>query len=459
MTFHLRDYQIEMIDEARAALRSHRSVLLQLPTGGGKTAIAAHMLRSAGERDLRSWFICNRRELVEQTAREFAKQDIQIGFCAAGFPWLPAAKTVICSVDTLRHRHWRLTPPALVVWDEAHHVAAKTWAKLHESLDARHIGLTATPERLDGKGLRDNFDALVIGPTTLDLIEAGYLSDYDVFAPRSPDLAGVKTQAGDYNRKQLASVMDSRTIIGDAVAHYMRLAPGNRAVVFAVSVDHSKHIAETFRAAGIAAAHIDAKTHVADRRQIVEAFRAGEIKVLSNVGLIGEGFDLPAIEVAILLRPTQSLAWYLQMVGRALRPAPGKTKAIILDHAGNTERHGLPCAEREWSLDGQARKAAQEGAGGTKRCPKCYHIHRPGPTSCPACGFVYPKATVEEIEVVEEDLVEVDKTVARQAAKAEQAQAQTLDDLVALGAKRGYKSPERWAAHVYTARQRKRATA
>ena len=344
-----------------------------------------------------------------------------------------------------------------------HHVASASYTKIFDHYpNARHIGLTATPERLDGAGLGKYFDAIVEGPSVSWLIENGFLSPYRMFAPSSPDLQGVRTTAGDYNRADAEAAMSKPQIIGDAVQHYMRLAPGKRNMVFCASVKHSLAVVEKFQSAGLIAAHIDGETEQGQRDRLIEDFAAGRIQVLSSVDLVSEGFDLPSIEVATLLRPTKSLSLYLQQVGRVLRTYPGKSEAIILDHAGNSARHGLPDDERQWSLQGRAKRrksaiTSDEPDVQVKQCPTCYSVHRPAPC-CPRCGFEYPVQgrTPEEVEG---ELQEIARREASKERKREQGQAETLEDLIRVAKLRGYKHPEHWAKHVFQARQKKHEAA
>jgi len=449
-----------MIAEARGLLRHNDSVLIQAPTGAGKTALAAHMLGSASSRGRISWFNCHRAELVEQTARTFDKVGIPYGVIAAGWPVNPNMPVQICSIDTLKNRMSRYRAPDLIVWDEAHHTAAAGWKRVMQANpQAKHVGLSATPERLDGKGLDDLFAAMVRGPSVPWLIENGYLSKYRAFAPPAPDMAGVTKRMGDYARGENESVMDKPTITGDAIKHYLKLARGKSAVAFCVSVKHSQHVAEQFRLAGVVAVHLDGTTQPEVRKQTIAAFRRGEIQVLCNVDLFGEGFDLPQLEVSILLRPTQSLSLYLQQVGRCLRPDAGKKQALILDHAGNIARHGLPDDEREWSLEGRAKKAGGKGVDSgpaVRQCPSCYAAHAPAP-KCPECGHEYV-VQAREPEVVDAELVEVDLEAARKRRVIENRKCESLAELVAVGEGRGYKRPLFWAAHYHRARKGSEAT-
>jgi DNA repair protein RadD len=460
LSFSLRPYQQDIIAETRGKLRVHNSVLVQAPTGSGKTALAAYMLGSAAQKQRRSWFICHRAELVEQTALTFEKVGIQYGIIAAGFPLNPYMPVQICSIDTIKGRLGRYQLPDLIVWDEAHHTAAAGWRRVKEANpQAKHVGLSATPERLDGKGLDELFEAIVQGPPVGWLIEQGYLANYRAFAPPGPNMGNVHTRMGDFVRGENEAVMDKPTITGDAIRHYLRHANGKQAVAFCVSIKHSQHVAAEFRAAGVSAVHLDGTMTSADRKRAVQAFRRGEIKVMTNVDLFGEGFDLPSLEVSILLRPTQSLALYLQQVGRCLRPDAGKDRALILDHAGNMARHGLPDDVREWSLEGRKKKAKaadSEADVAIRQCPKCYAAHRPA-GKCPECGHVYAVVS-RQPETVDAELVEVDVEAARQRRVLENKQADSLAALIELGKARGYRSEILWAAHYHKARKGDKAT-
>jgi superfamily II DNA or RNA helicase len=453
VTFALRPYQSDIITQARDLIREgETSILLQAPTGAGKTALCAHMLGTAAARGQQSWFVVHRRELIKQSARTFRAVGIPHGIVAAGFVGDSLQPVQICSVQTLAQRHHRMRRPKLIVWDECHHVAAASWAKIHEAYpDAIHIGLSATPERLDGTGLGRWFRQIVLGPSVSWLIEQGYLARYRLFAPSRPDLGGVHTRMGDFVRSESAAVMDRPSITGDAVLHYKRLAAGKRAVVFCTCVEHSQHVVAMFRAAGIPAEHVDGETDPRERDAALGRFERGETLILSNVELFGEGVDIPGIEVAILLRPTQSLSLFLQQVGRALRPAPGKLEAIILDHAGNALRHGLPDDDRLWSLDGaKAKRRKVDEDVAVKQCPSCFAVVRANVQKC-ACGHVWiPQGRVIDEQAGE--LVEVDPSQMRRDRMREQGSAKSLDELIKLGVARGYKNPRGWALHVFQAR-------
>ena len=449
----LRDYQHRLIADMRAGFRAgHRAVLAQLATGGGKTVTSAWMVKTAAERGRRCFWVVHRREIILQASRTFWEMEIPHSLVMGGSIADADAMVQIGSVQTIARRLDKLSPPDLIIFDEAHHISSSQYQAIYNAYPrAQIIGLTATPWRLDGRGLGGWFGTMVQGPSVADLMEAGALCNYRLFAPTKTDTTGVGTSAGDYKRDELAAVMDRRTITGDAVTHYQRLADGKRAVAFAVSIEHSKHVAEQFNEAGIPAAHVDGSMDTGTRDAIVADFAAGRIRVLSNADLFGEGFDIPAIEAVILLRPTQSLSLHLQQIGRGLRPAAGKSAAILLDHAGNALRHGLPDEDREWTLeDRPKRKKGEPSQVSIKQCPECYFVHPPAP-ECPDCGYEYP-GKPRQVEHVDEALEEIDVEALRARKKEELIAARTLDDLMRLGESRGYRNARYWAEKILEGR-------
>lgn len=452
----LRPYQHAIIAGCREAFRAgERAVLVQLPTGAGKTVTASTMVNGSAQRGKRCWWLTHRKELIHQASRTFHSIDVPHGLVMGGTVSDPHAQVQVGSIQTLARRIGRLPDPDLIVFDETHHIGASQWQVLYDAYpNARVVGLTATPWRLDGRGLGQWYQRMVSGPSVADLIADGSLASYRLFAPSQPDMAGVGSVGGDYKRPDLARIMDKPSITGDAVAHYRQLCPGKRAVAFAVSIEHSRHVADQFNAAGIAAEHVDGGTDAAVRDAAVARFTRGETLVLSNAELFGEGFDVPSIEAAILLRPTQSLSLYLQQAGRALRPAPGKHCAFILDHAGNSLRHGLPDDDREWSLADRLRRAKGERSEDpVRQCPECYRVYRPAP-KCPGCGHAAP-VVARVVEEVAGTLAEVAAVQARMDSRREEARCSTLADWQDLAVRRGYAAG--WAYHRWQARQRRAA--
>ena len=438
----------------KSMMAGHKSTLLQLPTGAGKTVVASEMISTAKAKGLTCWFNVHRRELVKQSSTTLLKNKLDHGITAAGFPPCPGAKVQINSIMSLARRLKKMPKPDLIIWDECHHIASGSWLKIFKAYpNAFHVGLTATPQRLDGVGLGEWFSDMVEGPTVSWLIENKYLSDYKLFAPTRIDVSKLKTKMGDYTAKSVEESLETNKIVGSVVKEYNKACPGKRMIAFCASVKSSQEVAEAFNMAGVKAKHLDGKTPHAERDLAIREFRDGRIKVLTNVDLFGEGFDVPSIEAVALLRPTMSLSLYLQQVGRALRAVEGKTHAIILDHVGNYERHGLPDHERTWSLDSKKRKAKDiEDKILIKTCDKCFHVQAPGKPACENCGefFTIKEREIEQVEGSLKEITKEEKLKIKVERKKEQSSARTLEDLRQLGRERGY-SP-RWADHVFASR-------
>ncbi|CAK0742796.1 hypothetical protein CCP3SC15_1210009 [Gammaproteobacteria bacterium] len=318
--------------------------------------------------------------------------------------------------------------------------------------------MTATPLRLDGKGLGKvsggMFDHLVVGPSVLDLIESGYLAKPVVYAPREKlDLSQVRTRGGDYVPGELAQVMDKTPLTGDAVAHYRRHCDGAPAIAFGVTVEHAAHIADQFKGAGYQAAMLSGETPDKARARMIRDLGRGELHVLASCDTVSEGTDVPIVAAAILLRPTESYGLAMQQMGRALRIYPGKERAVILDHADNTLRHGLPTQEREWSLAGAGRrKGIQAVEAPVKQCPECGAMVALSASRCPECDYEFFEAA-KSFSAAPGELEKIDAVAVARERRKEQARANTYEELVALGAKRGYKNPGAWANHLLQARQ------
>lgn len=454
--------QEELYARARQAIgRGVRRLLVQLPTGGGKTVIAGKMIETSTGRGYRCWFNVHRRELVKQSVRTLTESaGLEVGIVGAGFPGNRHVPAQVCSIPTLAKRRHLMPDPTLILWDEAHHVAAKSWADIFDAYPkAIHIGLSATPERLDGTGLGSWFEEMVCGPTVRELIDAGRLCDYKLYAPSVVNLAGVHTVGGDFNKKELAAAMGKSTVTGDALSHYRKHCRGARAILFAWSIEASIEIVRQFNEAGIPAEHVDGSTDEVVRDNAIANFKAGRTLLLSNVNLFSEGFDVPAVEAVFDLAPTQSLSMYLQRCGRALRVLPGKTTALLFDHAGNSARHGLPDADRAWTLEGR-RKGASKGGDGppVKQCPLCFATVAAAASVCRHCSYKF-EVQARPMEQVAGELAEVDRSAAaaRRERAHEQFKAQSLDDLIAVGRARGMKNPEGWAKHVLAGREKKAA--
>jgi superfamily II DNA or RNA helicase len=456
-TMLLRPYQEKDFHALRGAFRGGaKSILFVAPTGYGKTVLFSHIAKNAFERGKRVMILCHRAELIEQIEKSLIAVGIAPGIVAPNRE-CSNKHVVVASVWTLINRLYAFDPPDLLVVDEAHHATSKTtWGKILKHWpNAHRLGVTATPIRLSGEGLDDLFDTMVLGPSTQELIELGFLTPVRVFAPSQPDLKGVHKRGGDYAIGELEQALAKSSVTGDAITHYKRLCAGKRAIAFCVSVEHARTISDAFNKAGIKSESIDGSLDYQERRRRISDFRQGITMVLSSCDLVSEGFDLPAIEVGISLRPTASVGLWLQQVGRCLRTTEGKTTAIILDHAGNTLRHGLPTDEREWSLTGTEKKkrSAQEAIAGVKVCKSCFQACPSVAVSCSGCGTPFP-IKARKLEEREGELEEV--KAGQQRRKSEQKHASSLIGLIELGKMRGYKNPRAWAEHVMRGRQNKK---
>jgi DNA repair protein RadD len=491
----LRDYQSDMVAQVRDAYRSGcRAPLVVSPTGSGKTVLFAFIASQARSKSMRAMILVHRQELLDQTARTLDSLDVPHGVIAAGRTQSLRELVQVAGVQTVVRRVSSIQPPDLIIVDEAHHATAGSWQKVIEAFPgALILGVTATPERLDGKGLGidygGTFDALIRGPEVRDLIRRGFLAPPVYYSPPTrADFSGVAIRRGDYDARQLSAAVDKPSITGDAVDHYRRICPGVPAVAFCVSIAHAHHVADEFRRAGFRAATLDGTITSDERRDRVRALGDGRLHVMTSCEIINEGFDLPVVGAAILLRPTKSLGLHLQQIGRVLRPAPGKTRAVVLDHVGNLHEHGLAEDVREWTLEGKKarlRKAKAEHVVKTRQCPSCYAVHLWGP-SCDECGHEYI-ATVRELQQVDGILTTHGNIVDEKhhqcagcnhvhsrwdpscprcghvhdpvrARKKEQSRAQTYDELVQIARRRGYKNPAIWARHVWQSRQSKRSS-
>jgi superfamily II DNA or RNA helicase len=369
----LRDYQDQVRDEVATLFARHRRVLLVAPTGAGKTTVFADITRRAAAKGKTAYILVHRHEIVEQISDALSAVNVRHGRIQSGHS-MTNDLVQVGMVNTVARRLDRIAEPALLVIDECHHAVAGTYDEITQAWQrCRVLGVTATPERLDGKGLSGAFDEMVQTPGVADLIQRGYLARFRYLAPpTSIDLSAVKTRMGDYAIGDLAAAMDKASITGSAVAHYQKYLGGRSAIAFCVTVAHAENVAQQFRDAGVRAASIDGTMDRGTRRELLAGLGDGRVQVLTSCSLISEGINIPAVAGAILLRPTESLALYLQSVGRALRPKSDGAEAVILDHVNNVARHGLPDAPRVWSLDAKKRKAKEPI--GTTQCEVCYRV-------------------------------------------------------------------------------------
>jgi DNA repair protein RadD len=456
----LYDYQESCIAGLRAAYRSgKRAPLLVAPTGSGKTVMFSYMAAEVFRRGNRATILVHRQELMDQVSDTLSAFAVRHGLVSAGRNDRNSQNIQVASVFTLVRRVHHYFEPTLLIIDEAHHaINDSTWGKIIAAYpNARILGVTATPVRLSGEGLGDIFDTIVMGPSTQELIDKGRLSPVQVFAPPTIKLVGVHSRGGDYVKSELETFVNHARVTGDAIAHYQRLTPGQRAVVFCVSIKHAEAITAGAQKAGISAVKIDGKMDKGVRRGIIQDFRTGRIKWLVSVDLISEGFDVPDIEVGISLRPTQSVGLWLQQCGRIIRAFPGKSRATILDHSGNSLRHGLPTETRDWNLSGSISSAGGSKEPGVRVCPSCFSAQRSGSITCAHCGAAFPVES-RTVATAKGDLEEItQEKIEAIRARQTQGQTQTLEELVKLGLMRGYApgKARAWAGYVMAGRQKK----
>ena len=459
----LRNDQDVVRGKLRVALRTSSSVLVFAPPGFGKTVLSAALIRKLFDAKKRVIFCCHRVALLKQTAVTLDKFGIPYSYIASGKHYNPYHRVYIASIDTLKNRLGKISADYVFV-DEAHLSAAAGWARVadhYRSTGARLIGLTGTPERLDGKPLGDVWGTMVEGPSVSWLMDRGFLSKYRAYAPKGVvDTSNLHTRSGEFVQAEVEALMEGKAVIAGAAREWRRFADGLRTIAYCPSVTRAKEYAEQFTAAGIPSVAIDGETPQCERDVAFNDLADGSIKVLFNCSLLCEGFDMAAqigrdvtIECVMCLTPMRSLARHLQSIMRCMRAKP--YPAVILDLVGNISRLGLPDDDREWSLDGKKKPKREVPM---VDCPGCMGSHHPAP-KCPYCGHVYGGETVggRVIEEVEGEVEEIDVEAMRRQRNMEQAQADTLEALVALATARGYKSPAKWAAHIHTARQAKQA--
>jgi superfamily II DNA or RNA helicase len=419
VTIETRGYETQAVTEIRAALKTHQRVVAVGPTGCGKTVIASMVVQQA--KRLRVLFVAHKHELIDQAHAQLAALGIDAGVIMAQDERLhgegrvnPDARVQVASVQTVARRGG----PArvdLIVFDEAHRVMADSYQRIADAYpDAMILGLTATPLRMDGKGLGEFFRAMVTIATPSDLYAAGYLARPRVYVAPDGVLAELRKRVkgaavgnGDYTGKALARIVDSTALVGSVVSEAIRLAPKVPKVVFAGSVKHSQALCARFKRHGITAAHLDGETDPHERVRILDDLRAGRVEVVCNVGVLTEGWDLPSLGAVIIARPTRSLTLLFQMAGRVQRPHKGRVP-VVIDHGNCCIALGVdPREDYPWSLDMASGK--REGAPVVKSCGDCLAVIPGGCTECPACGAVQPRTAQQEREEVEAKLVELGK--------------------------------------------------
>lgn len=452
MTIKMRPYQTKAIEDVYKEWSSgNQFVVLVMPTGSGKSATLCEIARMERDNGKTLLILAHRRELITQLSHTLARGGLKHSVLASSSTVKAAHKqqiqdfghsfvvtnsrVFVGSVQSLKpeqiERFKCYKHELTVIQDEFHHATkkSKTWGSILTPLDeagALGLGVTATPLRADGQGLSretDGYgDCMVLGPTARELINMGYLSEYRIYAPPS-DLklnnVLVSKSTGDYQEKSLKAEIGKSHIVGDVVDQYLRIAKGKPGLTFTVGVEMAEIVAEQYRSKGVPAIALSGKSATTDRDQAIKDIQSGKILQIVNDMLFTEGTDIPCVEVVSFARPTQSYGLYCQMFGRALRPAEGKSHAIIIDHVGNVARHGLPDAAREWSLDRREKRTASDDATPVRTCMNedCFAVYERYLKECPFCGTPIPVPTPSERtgpEHVDGDLYELDAdTLAR----------------------------------------------
>lgn len=464
MTPHsLRPYQTQAITDLRRSIaRGNKRVVLQLATGAGKTLIASEIIRSAVEKKKKVLFLAPRRELIYQAEGAFRRHGVRTGIIMAGERAMPLIDVQIASFDTLHARAIRTERMALpdadvLLVDEGHLSISDSRKEIIQAYpDAVVVALTATPARGDGRGLGEIYQDIVFGPTIRDLTDQEHLVPLRYFAPTMPDLSKLRLNSdGDYAEKGLAKRMNTPKLIGDIVDNWLRIAPDRRTVVFCVDCAHSRGVRNMFLAAGIAAEHVDGETPLDERADIFDRVKSGETRVLCNVFVASYGLDIPALDCAVLARPTKNITLYLQTIGRIMRPFTEKLDGIVIDHAGAVKENGFADDFVPWSLDGETtvkdrKKAAQIEAGAPKeiKCEACHRVFK-GARICPFCGHQCIGPT-KAIPVHEAKLEEVKRAAERHNRDMTMEQkCQFIGEL--RGYARIHNHQDGWIAHKYRA--------
>lgn len=444
----LRPYQEKLVKDTYQQWDAGKQfVAMVSSTGSGKSMTLTAIVVKERDRGQYVLVLAHRQELITQLSDTMGRMEIRHQVIAAnkvvrfaakqsmenhGVNYVdPNARVMVASVQSMREAKIadlaKLGNKLTVVQDEFHHATkkSKTWGGVLTPLlnaGARGLGPTATPCRADGQGLSretDGYaDVIVEGPTMRWLIDNGYLSQYKIYCPPTDlRLDNVETSktTGDYKEKELKAEIGRSHIVGDIVSHYLKICPGKRGITFTVGVDTAEEVAEEYRKRGVPAVALSGRNADEERVQAIRDLKSGKILQIVNDSLIGEGVDIPAVEVVSFARPTQSYALYAQMFGRALRPFEGKSHAIIIDAVSNVMRHGLPDAPREWSLDRRERRTGKSEPSTVRVCTACAAVYERFRDACPDCGEPVPKPADRSGPMqVDGDLYELDPVVLAQ---------------------------------------------
>lgn len=433
----LRDYQQDMYDKIKEALKTHKGVCGVLPCRSGKSWIMKKIVESACLKGSKVLILAHRRLLLSQHSKIIQNARLE---------------SVFTEVNHLGE-HGKVD---LIIIDEAHISGAESYKKVCEFYNCKRILFTATAKRLDNKPL-SLAEIIINGISGDELIERGYVSKYELYAPKLDiNLKKVEMSGSDFNNEQLSEVMLDRKIYGDIIKYYHKLAEGKQSIAYCTNIKHSLSIRDLFNDNGIPAVHMDASTPEKEREKIMSDFKEGKYKILCNCNLISEGITVPECECCLLLRPTQSETLYIQQACRCLTPREGKT-AIIIDFVGNCYAHGTPTEKREYTLDEKQiriKNPSREPEVTARECSNCLRVYRGTDPICPYCGFDNKK-TRKQIKEDEKAELERIQKIERVQKSREQGMAKSYEELVQIGYKRGIKNPRGWAWYVWNGRKNK----
>lgn len=375
----LRDYQLELIDGVYNSLRKrNKRIMVVSPAGSGKTVTMSEIARRATSKKNRVLFVVHRIEIVQQARQTFVANDVDMNYCEVGM------------IQTISNKvkKDKVKKPTTILIDEAHHSLSKTYVDIVDAFpDAVVLGFTATPTRLSNKGFTEVFTDLILGKSVKWLIDNNRLAPFKYYSVNLLQNIQMKHNAtGEFSNASIEEAMQ-KTIFGDVIENYQKFAECKKTIVYTHSVEASKTVADKFNASGYKAMQVDGKTPKAERELAMKLFRSGEVKILVNAELYGEGVDVPDCQCVILLRPTESLTLFIQQTMRSMRYQPNK-QAIIIDHVGNYSRHGLPDSEHDWleHFKGSDKKSNQSDGIPVKECESCYAVIPSAYTVCPECG-------------------------------------------------------------------------
>lgn len=390
----LRAYQATDVAKILACLQRGRNPLYALPTGGGKSVVLAAVCDALAAMGWQVWIFAHRRELIRQMSQHLSSVGLDHGIIAPDHP-LTDDLIQVCSIDTVRSRldslRDRMKRVRLMIIDEAHHATSASYAlALLGCCNALHMGCTATPYRYDGKPLGDMFNEAVRGPSPAELERLGYLAPVRIFAPgKSLDLSKVKKRMGDFVVAQLEKVVDTPEMTQAAIYAYALHAGGLPTIAYCTTVKHATNCAEAFTKAGWSVDLIEGEMKTTARDRAIAGLASGRHQLLFSVDCVSEGTDIPIVAAGLLLRPTGSTGLNLQQGGRTRRLYPGKDHSVLIDMVGNWSRHGMPNADRQWSLS-EPVKGLERAVNAVRRCGNCHYVSERGPERCAVCNRKYP---------------------------------------------------------------------